>query len=103
MEKFLQDFFTTQRLPPSFLQTIDTWYTPLAGKIAKHRQDAGRTLLVGINGSQGSGKSTLASLLTLLLSENFGLRALALSIDDFYLSRAAPVSYTHLRAHETRR
>ena len=92
MEKYLQDFFTTQRLPPSFLQTIDTWYMPLAGKIAKHRQDAGRTLLVGINGSQGSGKSTLASLLALLLSENFGLRALALSIDDFYLSRAARLS-----------
>lgn len=92
MEKYLQEFLTTQRLPLSFLQTIDSWYLPLAGNIAKHHKVAGRTLLVGINGSQGSGKSTLAATLALLLVENFGLKTVTLSIDDFYLGREARMS-----------
>ena len=89
MEKTLQDFLMTHRLPASFLQTVDDWYLPLAGRIAKHREAAGRTLLVGINGSQGSGKSTLSALLVQLLAEYFDLKAVSLSLDDFYLTRAA--------------
>jgi len=79
-------------LPLSFLKTVDEWYMPLAGRIAKHHDAAGRTLLVGVNGSQGSGKSTLAALLTKLLAQEFGLRAIDFSIDDFYLSRESRVS-----------
>ena len=92
MEKYLQDFIRTQRLPSSYLQTVDSWYKSLAENVAKHHKAAGRTLLVGINGSQGSGKSTLASLLALLLSESYGLKAITLSIDDFYLTREARLS-----------
>jgi len=92
MEKYLQDFIATQRLPSSYLQTVESWYKSLAGNVARHHKAAGRTLLVGINGSQGSGKSTLASLLALLLSESFGLKAITLSIDDFYLTREARLS-----------
>lgn len=79
-------------MPLSFLKTVDEWYMPLAGRIAKHHDAAGRTLLVGVNGSQGSGKSTLAALLTKLLAQEFGLRAIDFSIDDFYLSRESRVS-----------
>jgi D-glycerate 3-kinase len=89
MEKYLQEFLTRQRLPLSFLQIIDNWYLPLAGNIAKQHKAAGRTLLVGINGSQGSGKSTLAATLALLLAENFGLKTVTLSLDDFYHTREA--------------
>ena len=85
----LHDFLREQRLPLSFLKLVDEWYVPLAGRIAKHRDDAGRPLLIGINGSQGSGKSTLAALLTELLTKHFGLKTIDLSIDDFYLSREA--------------
>jgi len=92
MEKYLQDFIRTQRLPSSFLQTVESWYISLAGNLAKHHKAAGRTLLVGINGSQGSGKSTLASLLALLLAEKSGLKTVTLSIDDFYLTREARLS-----------
>jgi len=74
-------------LPLSFLKTIDAWYMPLAERLSKHQAAASRTLLIGVNGSQGSGKSTLAALLTQLLVENFGLKAIDLSIDDFYLTR----------------
>ena len=85
----LQAFLRQQRLPPSFEDTVNAWYLPLAGRLAVHRVNAGRPLLVGLNGSQGSGKSTLAALLVQLLSEVHGLRALDLSIDDFYLPRQA--------------
>ena len=76
-------------MPLSFLRSVDEWYLPLAERIANHHAAASRSLLIGMNGSQGSGKSTLAALLTQLLAKNFGLKAIALSIDDFYLTREA--------------
>ena len=88
----LQAFLAAHRLPQSYLGTVDAWYRPLAAQIARHRDAAGRSLLIGINGSQGSGKSTLAALLTALLAKNFGLKAIDLSIDDFYLTRGARLS-----------
>ena len=83
----IQAFLRQQRLPPSYEETVNTWYLPLAGRLAGHHAGAGRPLLVGLNGSQGSGKSTLAALLVQLLADVHGLRAIDLSIDDFYLSR----------------
>ena len=85
----LHNFLQEQRLPLAFLKSVDAWYLPLAERLAKHHEAAGRTLVIGVNGSQGSGKSTLAALLKELLVQNFGLRAIALSIDDFYLTREA--------------
>jgi D-glycerate 3-kinase len=85
----LQAFLQRQRLPPSFEETAKAWYLPFAGLLAGHQAAAGRPLLVGLNGSQGSGKSTVAALLVQLLADVHGLRALDLSIDDFYLSRRA--------------
>lgn len=86
-ETNLQAFFCQQRLPPSFGETVSDWYLPLASRLAEHHTTAGRPLLVGLNGSQGSGKSTLAALLVQLLADIHGLRAIDLSIDDFYLGR----------------
>ena len=91
-DKQLHNFLKEHCLPQSFLKTADEWYVPLAERLAKHHAVAGRTLLIGVNGSQGSGKSTLAALLTQLLAENFGLKAIDLSIDDFYLTRQSRLS-----------
>lgn len=44
--------------------------------------------IVGLSGAQGTGKSTLALLLADLLCHGFGKRALTLSLDDYYLTRA---------------
>ncbi|WP_439532826.1 kinase [Polymorphobacter sp.] len=63
-------------------------WRPLAARIAGWRAGQGRDLLVGLSGVQGSGKSTLAALLVDLLGTDHGLRAVAVSIDDFYLTRA---------------
>ena len=95
-DKGLHDFLKQHRLPLLFLQTVDEWYMPLAERISKHHAVAGRPLLIGVNGSQGSGKSTLASLLTRLLAENFGLKSIDLSIDDFYLTRQSRLSLARL-------
>ncbi|MBS2024530.1 MAG: hypothetical protein JST92_19185 [Deltaproteobacteria bacterium] len=51
------------------------------------RRHPTRPVIVGINGPQGSGKSTLAALLVQALHAR-GLTALALSVDDFYLTHA---------------
>ena len=40
---------------------------------------------IGIAGSQGSGKSTLCDFLQEYLKDEFGLRCVVLSLDDFYL------------------
>ena len=45
-------------------------------------------LLVGISGLQGSGKSTLAAALQ-QIAQARGVRSVCLSLDDFYLGRAA--------------
>jgi len=82
----LDDFLREHRLPAAYAATAQRWFLPLADTIAQRHAAAGRPLLIGINGAQGSGKSTLAALLRRLL-EARGLRALDLSIDDFYLGR----------------
>jgi len=91
-DRNLHNFLKEHRLPLSFLRSVDEWYVPLAEWVAQHHDAASRTLLIGVNGSQGSGKSTLAALLTQLLAKNFGLKTIALSIDDFYLTREARLS-----------
>ncbi len=55
--------------------------------IQRHREHGLRVL--GINGAQGSGKSTLAAYLAEYLTAHHPLSVVALSLDDFYLSRAA--------------
>jgi D-glycerate 3-kinase len=47
-----------------------------------------RPALLGLSGLQGSGKSTLAAQLV-VAAQRRGIAALAMSIDDFYLGRAA--------------
>jgi pantothenate kinase-related protein Tda10 len=72
-------------LPIHPLALWDLWL-PLAQAIArKHRP--GIVFYQGILGPQGSGKSTLAQGLVSILAQ-LGLQAVALSLDDFYLTHA---------------
>lgn len=84
-------------LPASFSETVERWYINLAQEIAlRFKQHPAHTpLIIGIQGCQGSGKSTLASLLALILKENHRLDTLALSLDDFYLTRAQRAELAH--------
>jgi D-glycerate 3-kinase len=75
------------QLPDNFAFTVETWFWPLSQAIVELHRQSGRSLAIGINGSQGSGKSTLADFLTVLLKEA-GLNCAILSIDDLYLTRS---------------
>ena len=74
------------RLGSSYLSSAQEWFDPLANAIASHHDGAARPILVAVNGSQGSGKTTLCDYLQSSLQAQHGKRALALSIDDFYLT-----------------
>lgn len=74
-------------MAPPFSPRTRKAYEDLAGWLAQRHRDGLRVL--GINGSQGSGKTTFAAFLADHLAARQGLRALVVSLDDFYLSRAA--------------
>lgn len=63
------------------------FYRQLAAWMAGHQRGP-RASIFGINGGQGSGKSTAAAFLKDALFAAHGLRAVVLSLDDFYLPRA---------------
>jgi D-glycerate 3-kinase len=80
------DLITAEGLPESYADVVEQHWKPLATRIA--RFPATRApLIVGINGAQGSGKSTLCKFLELLLARR-QIRAVTLSLDDLYLTRA---------------
>ncbi|RAK52415.1 kinase [Phenylobacterium deserti] len=67
---------------------MDRVCEPLASRAARLRQVKRKTVLIGLCGAQGSGKSTIAAATVRLLRDR-GLSAVALSLDDFYLPKAA--------------
>lgn len=79
-------FITRNSLPEHYLQQASIWFDPIVETIVEHYNGANKTMVIGINGCQGSGKTTLADYLCTCLKER-GLKALAISIDDFYLTR----------------
>lgn len=83
------DFLRAERLPPSYLDTARAFFDPLAAQLADRAARVSGALLVAVNGSQGSGKSTLCAYLVAALAQRHGLRGATLSLDDFYLTRAA--------------
>jgi len=83
----LDNFIGDHRLPVSYGAAAEQWFIPVAKHLAALRQRHGKTIVAGISGTQASGKSTLADLLALLCRNTYQLRAIALSIDDFYLTR----------------
>jgi len=75
------------RLDGAYLESARAWFDPLARSLAARQRLADRPLLVGLNGCQGSGKTTLCDYLCCALGQEYALPAIALSLDDFYLTR----------------
>lgn len=88
VQNYIDAAISKHRLPEDFQTTVNQWYRPLAKEVADRHAQAGRTLVLGVQGTQGSGKSTLADFLKLLLLNEHNLNTVALSIDDFYLTLA---------------
>lgn len=62
-------------------------FIPLSERIRTHQLSANKPYFVGINGSQGSGKSTLSDFIQAYLQQNYGVKVIVLSLDDFYFSQ----------------
>lgn len=83
----------TSILDPAHQQTglVDQYYLPVFFYLYERVMQHGRPgFVAGINAPQGGGKSTLTSYLVRLF-EQAGLRAVTVSIDDFYLTRAEQI------------
>ncbi len=78
-------FINRHSLPEGYLQQASAWFDPVVESLVKHHDGAKKTIIVGVNGSQGSGKTTLSDYLSISFKER-GLRSVAISIDDFYLT-----------------
>lgn len=89
MQASIDDLIAAERLPASYKATVDRWWRPLAARIGQWHSDAGRPVIVGINGAQGSGKSTLCRFLQAVLIPELGLSAVTVGLDDLYLPSTA--------------
>ncbi|MWV27630.1 kinase [Aurantiacibacter rhizosphaerae] len=86
MSDKVHDLIAAEGLPDSYTEVVANHWQPLATRIA--RLPAARApLVIGINGAQGSGKSTACKFLELLLARR-QVRAITLSLDDLYLTKA---------------
>lgn len=85
MSSAVERLIEGEQLPPDYRGVVDRCWRPLSEDIAERY--AGTPLIVGINGAQGSGKSTLCKFLEVLMVEH-NQRAVTLSLDDLYLTRA---------------
>jgi D-glycerate 3-kinase len=83
----LAAFIDEHRLPKSYLKKAKKWFVPMVSQLVLDQEHAAHPLIIGINGAQGSGKTTLAALMVSLFAQH-GLKAVSLSIDDFYYTRA---------------
>lgn len=81
------DLIDSERLPVRFASVIAEIYEPLANTIVSLKSHGDRGIVVGINGCQGSGKSTMAMFLQRILTDDYGLRVVVLSLDDLYFTR----------------
>lgn len=88
IQPWLQALLDRNQLDTAYVKTIQRWFSPLARELAAYQASSGRPVLIAINGSQGSGKTTLCDYLCSSLREDYGRQCIALSLDDFYLTRA---------------
>jgi D-glycerate 3-kinase len=93
-DRGLERFIAEEGLPESFRRTAELICEPLAARAQRRRIDRKRAAVIGLSGAQGSGKSTIARYAARLLEER-GMRAVALSLDDFYLTRDARQRLAH--------
>lgn len=83
----IAEFIQQHSLPAEYLNTASKYFEPFAKHCEKLSESSNQPLFIGINGCQGSGKTTLSDYLVAWFKDQ-GISALAMSIDDFYLSHS---------------
>lgn len=86
--RWQRDFLQRHQLGTAYLETAQKWFAPMVRTLAKHQKGACRPVLLALNGCQGSGKTTVSDFLCASFEAEYGLHTVALSLDDFYLTRA---------------
>jgi D-glycerate 3-kinase len=81
-------FLERNQLPTAYMDAAKQWFSPLVDHIVAEYNHNKTSKIVGINGCQGSGKSTLADYLCTAVSEQLDMKTVALSLDDFYLTKS---------------
>jgi len=85
----INQFIEQYKLNANFSAQIERHYIPFAKKLVASYHDHSATFFLGINGCQGSGKSTLSKFIKAYIESEYGFSVLTVSLDDFYLSKAA--------------
>ena len=83
-----QAFLERNQLPPAYLDAAKQWFSPIVDSIIAEYNHNKTPKVIGVNGCQGSGKSTLADYLCTAVSEQLDIKTVALSLDDFYLTKS---------------
>lgn len=86
MQLWQHNFLTRNKLGSAYLSGANQWFDPLIKTCTPSSTTTEKAFIFGINGTQGSGKSTMADYLCELVKAQLGLTAVALSLDDFYLT-----------------
>ncbi len=96
MSSNIQQLIKHYALPSQFGNWVDQYFRPLAQNIAqRHEKKSCTAYVLGIQGTQGSGKSTAAEFLKCLLTEQYQLNCVVVSIDDFYLTLDQRIELSH--------
>lgn len=85
----LTQYSKAEALPESLADAFLKWYAGVTHHLAIRANERETPPLVGISGCQGSGKSTLVQLMAHVLCELHDVSVVVLSLDDFYLPKAA--------------
>ena len=85
----LTQYSKAEALPESLADAFLKWYAGVTHHLAIRANEHETPPLVGISGCQGSGKSTLVQLMAHVLCELHDVSVVVLSLDDFYLPKAA--------------
>ena len=102
MRKLKKNFYQIKKKYLSFLKKqeitgepfydklgqLEKFYIPICIKINEIYTKKKRLLILGLAGGQGSGKSTIAKILSIILKQQYNLKVLNISIDDYYKSLA---------------
>ena len=66
------------------ISQLNNFYIPISKMINETYLKKKNTQVIGLTGGQGSGKSTISNILKIILKENYNLKTVIFSIDDFY-------------------
>ena len=81
---FLNNEAIYNKSKSSKIKNLKKIYIPISFWINNKCKKKGRTLFLGLSGSQGSGKTTVTSILQIILKKFFKKNIYVISIDDFY-------------------